>query len=187
MVGKERLPAIAWITVASKTSQIPGHCALAHFEAELQKLSMNSRCTPVRIFYRHGADESPKLLADFRPTITRPGAPTPVQAEAHPMPSDDGLGFHDYQNIGPSWPELSQRGPEETVKSRQWWPWPLAFQHSNLLPQGEDLKRRIEVTSEEGTDGNQKCEDQIEHETTFVTPCNAFWWRSVASDCKLLI
>jgi hypothetical protein len=45
MVGKEGQPLFAWI--AATSSQIPRYCALRDFETELQKLSLNSRRTPV--------------------------------------------------------------------------------------------------------------------------------------------
>ena len=85
------------------------------------------------------------------------------------MPSDNGLRFNDRQNIRPLRPELPQRGPEETVHTSEHGAWPLAFQHSNLLPKGKDLKGSSPATAEEDTDSSEERKDQIEHETTLVT------------------
>jgi hypothetical protein len=47
----------------------------------------------VGVLGRHRTDESPNLFAYFRPAAVGPRSPSPVQAEARPMPSDHGIGF----------------------------------------------------------------------------------------------
>ena len=80
------------------------------------------------------------------------------------MPAHDGLRFYDDQNIRPSRPQLAQCGPEETIKARQCGARPLAFEHSDLLPQREDFKRCMQATAEEHTHGSEECGDEVEHE-----------------------
>ena len=62
--------------------------------------------------------------------------------------------------------ESPKGGPEEAVEAIQWRPRAFAFQHGDLLPQGEDLKRSGEAASEENTEGKENGRDQIEHEST---------------------
>jgi hypothetical protein len=40
----------------------------------------------------------------------------------------------------------------------------------DLQPQSEDFKRGIRATAEKDADGRQECADQMEHESTVVTP-----------------
>src|SRR6266566_1801349 len=72
MVGKESEPAFGWIAAAPRTSQISGHGALRNLETKLQKLAMDLRRTPTRIFHCHATNQSPNLLADFRPAAGWP-------------------------------------------------------------------------------------------------------------------
>jgi hypothetical protein len=52
------------------------------------------------------------------------------------------------------------------VEAIQWRPRAFAFQHGDLLAQGEDLKRSSEAAAEENTEGGEYGRDQIEHEST---------------------
>jgi hypothetical protein len=103
------------------------------------------------------------------------------------MPSDDGLRFHDDQNIRPSRPDVPQRGPEETIKADKCGSRPFAFEYSGLLPQRQDFKGDIHATAEEDTDGSEECGNPIAHESTVVTPYNASPRGPEAPDRKLLI
>ena len=102
MVGEEGEPLFGRIAAAPQALQISGDSALGDFDAELQKFPVDLRCSPARIFSRHAANESPNLHAHLGSAAARPRSPAPVQAKAHPMPSDHRLWFHNDQNIGPS-------------------------------------------------------------------------------------
>src|SRR5207248_11483428 len=129
MIGKERKPAFGGIATArSQAPEIPGDRAFGEREAEFQEFPMDLRRSPVRTLNRHAADESPHLLAHFRPTATRPGSPAPVHAKARPMPSDHRLRLHDDQNIRPSRPNAPQSGPEEPVETVEGWSRPFSFE-----------------------------------------------------------
>ena len=64
--------------------------------------------------------------------------------------------------------------PEESVQRVQYWPRPFAFEHSDLLSEGEDFEGRIGSTAEEDTDHGEDGEDELRHELTLVT------WRNRA-------
>ena len=57
--------------------------------------------------------------------------------------------------------------------SAQLWPRPFAFEHGNLLSEGEDLNCRVMPTAEEDSDSGQESTDEFEHELYFVACRNA--------------
>ena len=59
------------------------------------------------------------------------------------MPSDDGFGFDDEEDIGPAGPEATEDGPKEPVASVEGRPWALAFEHGDLLAESKDFQRCI--------------------------------------------
>ena len=55
------------------------------------------------------------------------------------------------------------------------WPRSFAFEHSNLLPEGEDFQSRVASAAEEDAEHSEDGEDEFCHEITLVT------WRNVVS------
>ena len=72
------------------------------------------------------------------------------------MPADDGLGFHDDQDVGPASPEAAKGGPEESVQPVQYWSRPFAFEHGDLLSEGEDFESGIAPTAKEDPEGRNE-------------------------------
>jgi hypothetical protein len=66
-------------------------------------------------------------------------------------------------------PEMAQGCPDQTVQGVQCWPGPFAFEHGNLLPEGEDFKSRVASAAEEDADHGEDGEDEFCHEITLVT------------------
>jgi len=172
MVSEEGEPVFGSIAASPQALQISGDSAFGDLEAELQKFSMDLRCSPVRILSRHAANESPNLLAHLGSAATRPRSPTPVKAKARPMPPDHRVRFHNDQNIRPSRPYVPQRGPEEAVEAVQRRSRPFSFEHGDLLSQCENFQGGVHAIAEEGADSSQECGDQVEHESTVVTSHN---------------
>ena len=73
-------------------------------------------------------------------------SPTPVEAEAGAMPADDGLGFHDEENLRPAAPDAAQCGPKQQVKGLHLWARPFPLE-----------------------DGDQDCRDEFVQELTVHT------------------
>jgi len=96
MVSEEGEPAFGGVAASPQALQISGDSALGDRDAELQKFPVNLGCSPVRIFSRHAANESPNLLAHLGAAAARPRSPAPVQAKACPMPADHRLRFHNH-------------------------------------------------------------------------------------------
>ena len=73
-----------------------GHGGLSDLDAEFQQLAVNAWCTPARIV--HHPNQIPDLLRYLGPPgLAAMYLPCPEQAEALPVPSDDGLGLDDHQ------------------------------------------------------------------------------------------
>ena len=109
-------PTIARITAAADGSQISSDGSFRNGEAELHKLPVNPRSAPVGVLFRQATDQNSHLVADLRPAAARPGPPSPVQAKAGTVPSDDRLRLDDDEDVGRSRPQGLQSRPEEPIE-----------------------------------------------------------------------
>jgi len=63
---------------------------------------------------------------------------------------------------------LAKCRPKESVPGVQSWPRSFAFQHGDLLAEGEDLESGIASTAKKDADSNNKeRKDDFEHEALF--------------------
>jgi hypothetical protein len=62
------------------------------------------------------------------------------------VPAYDGFGLHDDEDVGPAGPKAAEGRSEESVQRVQYWPRPFAFEHGDLLSEGEDFERGIAST-----------------------------------------
>ena len=62
----------------------------------------------------------------------------------------------------------AQGRPEKPIKGVQLWPRPFAFEHGNLLSEGEDLNCSVMPTAEEDSDSGQESKDEFEHKLYVV-------------------
>ena len=85
------------------------------------------------------------------------------------MPCDNSLRFHDDQSRRPAWPDLPKDRPEEPVDPAQTWASSLSFEYGNLLPEGENLERRVCASAKEHAYGSHDCEEQIKHTDRCIT------------------
>src|SRR5579862_6311468 len=88
------------------------------------------------------------------------------------MPADDSFGLHDDQDVGPTGPMVSQRGPEESVEKAQGRPGAFPPQDCELLPKREDFESRVAAVAQEYAGCRQIGEDDFDHETPLVTSRN---------------
>jgi len=56
------------------------------------------------------------------------------------VPCEDGFGFDDQKDIGPTGPEATEDDPKEPVPRMEGRPWALPFEHGDLLAKGEDFQ-----------------------------------------------
>jgi hypothetical protein len=167
--------------------QVSSHGSFGDGEAELLKLAVDPGGSPIEVHCRHAPDESPNLLVGPRPAASRPGTPTPVKTKAGTVPADDGVGFHDDEDLAPAEPQDPKCRPEESIPRVQCWPRPFAFEDRDLLAEGEDLKGRVPSTAEEDTDHGREREDEFGHEITLVTCRNVVSAPPTAREPKSLV
>jgi hypothetical protein len=65
---------------------------LSDLKAELEQLAMDARGTPQRIVGAHPPDQRAKVRVDLRSACKGTRFPTPIPAEADSVPSHEGLG-----------------------------------------------------------------------------------------------
>lgn len=85
------------------------------------------------------------------------------------MPADDGLGFHDEENLRPAAPDAAQCGPKQQVKGVHLWARPFPLEDGDLLPRSEDRQCEIATATEANSDGDQDCRDEFVQELTVHT------------------
>ena len=102
---------------------------------------MNAGCAPQWIGETHLPDESTDVLRYGGASGSTPGLPGPEEAEAFARPPHDGVGLHDDERVPPSWPQLGQADPEDTIgRSEMRASRPRMLENGELLTKSEDLK-----------------------------------------------
>src|ERR1019366_5292836 len=89
VVVQEGLPCLRGAT--SPRYHVLRDCRLGDVEAELQKLAVDMRRTPKRVFEAHSSDKVAHLLVDLRSATERAGFPSPKCSEAFAMPTHNRL------------------------------------------------------------------------------------------------
>jgi hypothetical protein len=89
------------------------------------------------------------------------------------MQCDDGRWLHDCQNIRPSRPHIPQHDPKESIEATQHRSPTFPLQHSNLLPEREQLQRDVQATAKEHRQGGQDRTNYTDHKSA-VTRCSDF-------------
>src|ERR1700681_470401 len=83
---------------------------------------------------------------------------------------------------------MREGGPEEAIEAGYNRPWPLAFEHGDLLSEREDLQGGIAATAQEHAECCQDREQEFEHDSPLlhhITSCR--WHQPTAPDPNLLI
>src|ERR1700721_400708 len=97
MVAKERLPSLRGRGPPPR--HILGHAGLADLDAELEKLSMDTRRSPQRVRDAHLADQPANFQRYGRSTAAVPRFPAPIQSETATVPTDPGVRLHNRQRL----------------------------------------------------------------------------------------
>jgi hypothetical protein len=117
-------------------------------------------------------NQTEDFVGDSWPAAARAGSPTAVEAKTSAVPAGHGLGLDEDEDVGPAGPVAAERGPEESVQRVQYWARPFAFEHGDLLSEGEDLKSGVAATAEEDAKDREDGEDEFGHEITLITRRN---------------
>src|SRR6266545_6211312 len=110
MVAQERAPGLTgwarWFAPA-----IASNRATADHDAQLQQLASDPFGAPQPVVAGHSRYQVPYLRGEMRASATGGGPPTPEQAPALPMPTDDGVRGDERQVLAPAVTAPTSRGP----------------------------------------------------------------------------
>jgi len=138
----------------------PGDGAFGHVDAELEKLTMNSRGAPERVRGGHAHDQGPNLGVDGRAAGGPAGELGPVLAETTPLPPQDSAGGDDDERLLPPGPDPGQRDPEEAVRRTKLGSRRASLVDGELVAQGEILESELPVAAaQEGEEPNEVEQD----------------------------
>src|ERR1700747_1349988 len=76
-----------------------GDARLRDLKPELEQFAVDTWRAPKRIFHTHAPDQYAQLRVDLRSPSLWARLPTPVAAKAGPMPTNEGLGPDDCENL----------------------------------------------------------------------------------------
>ena len=122
-----------------------GDCRLRDIDPELEQFAVDARRTPQPIGQAHLPDQA----ADFpwypRPTTTTARLPAPIQPEALPMPSDDGLRLDNRHSV-------QHRGKQAIEPDEE-----QSFRHGQTRLRGHAPTKRIQLMPKQNDLGFQSC------------------------------
>jgi hypothetical protein len=126
---------------------------------------MNPWRAPGWIVRNHAEDEFAEFNADALPARTNGMArePGPIQLEAGPMPSHNGLRLNENQCLPPPGPEPPQNHPEKSVGNSKPRMGMSPFQDSKLLPESQILQEEIAARTKEHDHRIKQQLHQAEH------------------------
>ena len=146
-------------------AQVTRDGAFGNVKAEFQELAMDLGRAPGGILLGHAFDGFENVRGQFAAAETRGTRPeSPVQPKSSAVPADHSLGFDQDERVAPTIPECVQRHPEQAVATSKMGPRMLAFEHRELLTQGENLQAEIVAGTEEGAQIRQNCEGELGHD-----------------------
>src|SRR6516165_6137161 len=120
MIAKERLPSLRGR--APPPRHIPGDAGLADLDAELEKLSMDSRRSPQRVGDAHLVDQPANFQRYNWSAAALPRFPAPIQSETGTVPTHDGIGLHNRQRLQGIWHQTIQPNKDQAIHGTEDYP-----------------------------------------------------------------
>src|SRR5208337_2400364 len=100
--------------------------------AQLGKFGLNAWAAPRGVGLPHLPYQRDEVAVEGGAFIACARFPTPEEAKAKAMPSDDGLGLEEEQGVWPLWPEAPKANPKEPVGGAEFRLVRLSFEHGEL-------------------------------------------------------
>jgi hypothetical protein len=117
MITQEGAPSLAgW---PSPLDHVLSNARLRDLKPKLEQFAMNTRCSPKRIFDAHPPDQYAQLYLDLRSPSQWARLPTPVAAKASSVPTHEGLGPDDCENLQDCWKPAIQLDKEQAIMVRE--------------------------------------------------------------------
>src|SRR5271170_3794337 len=117
MVAQECLPALGWRL--SAPCHVFSDRGLTNVNAELEEFAMDSGSAPEWIGMAHFSDQLANFDQDLRPAAAVPRLPSPEQAKARTMPSDDSLWLNGRQGVHPARRKSIEGGKDQAIETTE--------------------------------------------------------------------
>src|SRR6266404_8258524 len=108
-------------------------------DAQFGQFRLDVPTAPGGIGLPHLLNQRDELTIDGGPSYACAGFPTPEQTKAKAMPGDNGFGLEQHQGLLPIRPKAPQANPKQSVGAAEFGFASLAFEHNELVPQGQIL------------------------------------------------
>src|SRR5688572_22924490 len=83
----------------ARRPQMPLNRALRHIEPQLQQLATNAFCSPEAVLARHTLNQLDDFGGESRFALTRFRLPLPEEPKTFPMPTQNGVWFHEEHSV----------------------------------------------------------------------------------------
>ena len=118
VVLKKRAPGLGGRTPSA--NQILADAALGNLDPEFEKLAMDSRSAPRRVFPTHAADQFTGVFRNSGPaSLAVADLPCPERPKQLPVPADDCLRLNNHQPRPPVGAQPGDSDPEQAVRCVQ--------------------------------------------------------------------
>lgn len=131
-------------------------------DVELGQFGLNPSAAPSGIGLPHPLNQRNEFTIDGGSSAD-PGFPAPEEAKANTMPTNDGLGLEEEQDVSPVWPKAHQTNPKQPVSGAEFRFARLSYEHGELMSERQIFKHEPGTGLEAGEEGAQKRENEIEH------------------------
>ena len=131
--------------------------------AQLGEFGLNAWTAPRGVGLPHLPNQRDAVAIEEGSSIACARFPTPEEAKAKAMPSDDGLGLEEDQGVWPLWPEAPQAHPQESVGGAEFRFVRLSFEDCQLMSERQVFKHEPGLRSKAGEQRAQERKNDIEH------------------------
>ena len=133
------------------------------FNAQLGEFGLNAWTAPRGVGLPHLPNQRDEVAVEGRSSIAGARFPTPEEAKAKAMPSNDGLGSEEEQGVWPQWPEAPQAHPQESVGGADSRFVRLSFEDCQLMSERQVFKHEPRLGLKAGEQRAQERKNNVEH------------------------
>jgi len=164
MIAQKGRPSLCRFWIPRRFPHPAQHGPFRNVEAKHLQFAMNPWRAPGWVLPNHAEDEFAEFNADALPAGTwMAREPGPIQLEAGPVPSHNGLRLNENQCLPPPGPEPPQNHPEKSVGNGNARMGTPPFQDSKLLPKSQILQEEIAARTKEHDHRNRQQLHQAQH------------------------
>src|ERR1035437_3535387 len=113
---------------------------IRYFNAQLGEFGLNAGPAPRGVGLPHLPNQRDEVAVEGGSSIACARFPTPEEAKAKAMPSDDGLGLEEDQGVWPLWLKALQAHPQESVGGAEFRFVRLSFKDCQLMSECQVFK-----------------------------------------------